>query len=173
MEIRDKDGLTEAEYLAAYAQKNYPRPYLTADLVLLAQDPLRVLLIRRQGHPYLGRWALPGGFAEPGESTYETALRELSEETGVDARDCRVSELGLFSKPGRDPRGWVVSDVFTAAVRCESAHPVAGDDAADARWFAVSFAEDGGLLLTADALRLTGRDLAFDHAEILARALKR
>lgn len=171
MEARDQNGLTEREFLEEYAKKTYPRPYLTADLVLLADGPLSVLLIRRKGHPCLGRWAIPGGFVEPTESAFDAALRELSEETGVDAHAFSVREIGLFSKPGRDPRGWVVTDAFCAAVRREDVKASAGDDAAEAGWFAVSIAADGTLTLQNGALTLTEADLAFDHAEILRRAL--
>ena len=172
MEARDRNGLTEQEFLAEYAKKSYPHPYLTADLVLIASDPLSVLLIRRGGHPCLGKWAIPGGFVEPTESAFHAALRELSEETGVDASACDVHEIGLFSKPGRDPRGWVVTDAFWTAVRREDVHAKADDDAADAQWFAVTVQPDGSLLLNGEREQVKEADLAFDHGEILKRALK-
>ena len=98
-ELRDKNGLTEAEAIIEYRKKDYPKPALTADIVILAKEPggatvadqtapagkpntYKLLLIRRGGHPHLGRWALPGGFAEEGETIEETAARELEEETG-------------------------------------------------------------------------------------------
>ena len=68
MGLVDKNGLTEAQFLAVYRQKDYPRPSLTADIVLFRRgasgfaDQLQVLLIRRGGHPFLGCWALPGGY---------------------------------------------------------------------------------------------------------------
>ena len=173
MEARDRNGLTEREYLAEYATKNYPRLYLTADLVLFAPDPLSVLLIRRGGHPCLGKWAFPGGFVEPNESAFDAALRELSEETGVDAHTFDIHEIGLFSKPGRDPRGWVVTDAFFTTVRREDIRAKAGDDAADAQWFAVTEQPDGSLLLQSETAQIRESDLAFDHAEILKRALKK
>ena len=172
MEARDRNGLTEREFLAAYAKKSYPRPYLTADLVLIASDPLSVLLIRRGGHPCLGTWAIPGGFVEPTESAFDAALRELKEETGVDASADAVHEIGLFSKPGRDPRGWVVTDAYWTAVRREDVHVKANDDAADAQWFSVTVQPDGTLLLQSDAEQVAEDELAFDHGEILKRALK-
>ena len=103
MEQRDRNGLTEKEFLEAYAKKNYPRPYVTADLVVFTEGEPEVLLIRRKGHPYIGRWAFPGGFAEPNESVPETALRELREETGIEAlSEADIREVGLFSRPGRE-----------------------------------------------------------------------
>ena len=85
MEVRDKHGLTEQEFLTAYRPKDYPRPSLTADIAVFScvADTARVLLVRRGGHPYLGKWALPGGFAQPGETVTDTARRELAEETGI------------------------------------------------------------------------------------------
>jgi len=134
---------------------DYPRPMLTADVVVLAgaDEVLRILLIQRGNPPFAGSWALPGGFVEEGEQVAEAAPRELAEETGLRVDAGALELLGVYDTPGRDPRGWTVSVVYVARVPGESA--VAGaDDAGDARWFAV------------EALP----ELAFDHALILADA---
>ena len=163
MEARDANGLTETEFLAAYREKRYPAPYLTADIVLLSEGR-DVLMIRRKGHPYLGCWALPGGFVNPDESAAEGALRELSEETNVTGFTVDdIFEIGLFSKPGRDPRGWIVSDAFLVPVKREDVHFKAGDDAADAAW--ITIARDGENLVLPEGVRL-----AFDHADVLKKA---
>lgn len=163
MEVRDGNGLTEQEFLAAYRDKHYPAPYLTADIVLLSEGK-DVLMIRRKGHPYLGCWALPGGFVEPGESAAEGALRELSEETNVTGYTVdEIHEIGLFSSPGRDPRGWIVSDAFLVPVKREDVHFQAGDDAADAAW--ITIAREGDDLVFPE-----GVSLAFDHADVLRKA---
>ena len=62
-ELRDKNGLTEAEAIARFRGMNYPKPALTADVAVFARVEAgwKLLLIRRGGHPYLGCWALPGG----------------------------------------------------------------------------------------------------------------
>ena len=172
MELRDQNGLTEQEFLASYRRKEYPHPYLTADLVLLSKEADRVLLIQRKGHPYLGKWAIPGGFVNPDESGFDAALRELREETGVENLDeTAIREIGLFSKPGRDPRGWVVSDAFVSPVDPDSIRAQAGDDAKEALWFAIETDAGGVMRLTHDDVVLTADDLAFDHAEMLRRAL--
>ncbi len=164
MELRDANGLTEREFLAEYKDKHYPAPYLTADIVLLSEGK-DVLMIRRKGHPYLGCWALPGGFVEPGESAAEGALRELTEETSVVGfTENDIHEIGLFSKPGRDPRGWVVSDAFLVPVDREKIAFEAADDAAEAKWISVE--RNGEALILPEGVRL-----AFDHADVLKKAL--
>lgn len=131
----------------------YPRPMLTVDIVVLAPGQTqRILLIRRGNQPFVGCWALPGGFVDEGEQVTDAALRELREETGLHLDNLRL--LGVYDTPGRDPRGWTVSVVYVTSVAREM--QVAGaDDAGDARWFA------------ADELP----QLAFDHAVIVADAL--
>jgi len=135
----------------------YPRPMLAADVVALAFDgaELRVLLIQRGHEPFAGRWALPGGFVEQGESVEQAALRELREETGL--AEIVVEQLHTFSQPGRDPRGWVVSVAHLALLRLGEHAPAAGDDARRAEWVPVKKAQA----------------LAFDHDEALRRALAR
>lgn len=133
----------------AYSYK-YPRPALSADCVVVRGG--KVLLIRRKNPPFMGRWALPGGFVEPGETLAEAARRELREETGLRALSLRQVEA--FGDPGRDPRGWVVSVAFFIRAAGELK---AGDDAADAAWF--------------DAAKPP--PLAFDHKKVLAAALRR
>lgn len=158
MELRDQNGMTEAEFLAAYTDKHYPAPYLTADVVLLSEGT-EVLMIRRKGHPYMGCWALPGGFVNPDENAAQGALRELMEETNVMGYTLDdIYEIGLFSDPGRDPRGWIVSDAFLVPVKRGDIHFKAGDDAADAAWIPVE--------------KLSEMPLAFDHRKVLEKALK-
>lgn len=163
-ELRDKKGLTEEEFLRQYNPDKYPKPSVTADVVVFrrGEEGPEVLLIRRGGHPFLGRWALPGGFAEKNEPLEVTAARELSEETGV--RSAALRLVGVYSAPGRDPRGWTVSAAFTAIIPAD-AGAEAGDDAAALQWFP--------LKQTADGLRLDGEilPLAFDHEQILADAI--
>jgi len=132
----------------------YPRPALTADCVIFGRDRqgLKVLLIRRAAEPYAGRWALPGGFVQQGEAPEEAARRELKEETGLDGGP--LEQLRTFGRPGRDPRGWVVTVAFWSLLEVLPAAPRAGDDAREARWFALSQLPP----------------LAFDHEEILATA---
>lgn len=141
MEKTDKKGRTEAEFLAEYDRTAYDRPGYTADTVLFADggDGLEVMLVRRGGHPYIGQWALPGGFVENGESAEEAAARELMEEAGL---DMETEQFLTVSTPGRDPRGWTVTTCFMGLL-AEPTTPRAGDDAADARWFMIDYLASG------------------------------
>ena len=132
------------------------RPALSVDVVIfsLRRSALHVLLIRRAAPPFKGKWAIPGGFVEPGESLEEAARRELLEET--DLNDVYVEQLYTFGDPKRDPRGRVVTVAYFALVP-EDVLAQAGDDAAEADWHPV------------DQLP----ELAFDHAEIVSYALQR
>lgn len=155
-------------------KKEYPRPSLTADVVVVvpgAEGKARVLMIRRAKDPFAGAWALPGGFVEPTESVGEAAARELEEETGLKRVD--LEEIGCFSKPGRDPRGWVVTIAHLAVVpEDRTAEIKAGDDAADAAWLDLVIS-DGGNRYTLSRDGAPAGALAFDHADILATAVKR
>lgn len=164
-ELLDRRGLTEAEAIAAYRKKNYPRPALTADVCVFARsgEGWKLLLIRRGGHPYLGCWALPGGFAESGETIEATAARELQEETGLAGLALRL--VGVYSAPGRDPRGWTVSAAYGTRVEARL-DAVADDDAAEAGWFDVALPGEGPATVVLPA----GQRLAFDHAQIIADA---
>jgi 8-oxo-dGTP diphosphatase len=94
-----------------------------------------VLLIRRGKPPRLGEWSLPGGRIEWGERAADAALRELKEETGVDAEHIALLDVvdGLFNDAaGSVERHYLLVDY---AVRWTAGEPVAGDDAADARFW--------------------------------------
>ncbi|MBK9263509.1 MAG: NUDIX hydrolase [Polyangiaceae bacterium] len=151
----------------------YPKPSLTADVVAFSLDEgqrLSVLLIQRGRDPYAGHWAIPGGFCEPTETVAESAARELEEETGISGLP--LEELRVFSRPGRDPRGWVVSIAHIAILPVDRRGEAKGsDDAKDARFFVITANADGTLSLSADG-KPSG-SLAFDHDEMLAAAVAR
>ncbi len=132
----------------------YPRPMVTVDVVAVApgKQGLELLLIRRGNDPFKGKWALPGGFLDLDEELEESAVRELLEETGVEAKELR--QIGAFGKIGRDPRGRTINVAFLAVLD-ESHAPRAGDDAAEARWFPAD----------------EPPDMAFDQNEILEKAV--
>ncbi|MDA3880625.1 MAG: NUDIX hydrolase [Prolixibacteraceae bacterium] len=112
----------------------YPRPSITTDAIVLAKEGSThyLLLIKRGNDPFIGKWALPGGFIEMDEDLEEACYRELVEETNLTG--ISLTQFATFGKPGRDPRGRTISVVFWGIADKKSAI-TAGDDAAEARWF--------------------------------------
>ena len=132
----------------------YPRPAVTADCVVITKEAEpKVLLIQRGIDPYKGCWAFPGGFMNMDETTEQCAIRELEEETGL--KISNLHQIGAYSKVDRDPRGRTITVAYLAIV--DSPLDVKGqDDAANAAWLPIN------------ALPT----LAFDHADIMADAIK-
>jgi 8-oxo-dGTP diphosphatase len=118
-----------------------------------------VVLVQRGREPFIGTWALPGGFVEIDEDLADAASRELREETGLDVAALELNQLGAYGRPGRDPRMRVVTIVFWA-YRDELDDPTGGSDAAASR------------LITVDDALSDDIALAFDHRQILAEAVK-
>ena len=130
----------------------YPHPSVTTDCVIFGFDgtKLRVLLIERGIEPFKGKWALPGGFLRMDEDAETGALRELKEETGLDA--AYIKQFHTFTTPNRDPRERVITIAYYALVRLQEV--TGGDDAARAEWYALDKVPA----------------LAFDHDQILRMA---
>ncbi len=148
--LRNKQGLTEEEFLKKYDASIYDRPSVTVDMLIftvvseekdnyrkLAEKSLKLLMIKRGDHPCLGKWALPGGFVSTGESIEEAAQRELRTETNVD--DVYMEQLYTWGDVARDPRTRVISCSYMALADSSSMSVKAGDDAADATWFNVRY----------------------------------
>ena len=131
---------------------------LAVDAVVFGYQPdegLKVLLIRRKVEPFANAWALPGGLVDNTESLEKAIERELQEETGVSIN--YLEQLYTFGMPNRDPRNRVVSVTYYGLVRPDAFELHAGTDANEAAWFETQSLPE----------------LAFDHAEIIAYALKR
>ena len=136
---------------------DHPHPAVTTDIVIFTvrDRALKVLLIKRAQEPFLGAWALPGGFVEAGESLEDCACRELEEETGV--RGVYLEQLYSFGRPDRDPRERVITVAYFALIPADGIVFRAADDSEAAGWFEL------------DAIP----ELAFDHDEILGMARRR
>ena len=169
--------MSNKEALEQYDRKQYRTPDgYTSDIAVFTilsskigefkppQMSLMLMLIKRtqlnaEGHTNIeaGKWALPGGFVQPDESGLEAARRELEEETSV--KCLHVKHFGVYDKPGRDPRGWIISNAHYAIVsEHELSKRQANDDADDVKLFSID-----------DVLNL---DLAFDHRKIIGDAIE-
>ena len=140
----------------------YPKADNTTDAVVFGLDAqagtLRVLLIKRgrETEPFFGCWALPGGFLNMDEDLDTCVRRELEEETGI--KLSYLEQLYTFGRPDRDPRGRVISTAYMALVRPNELHVAAADDAVDYIWVAAQSLPP---------------QMAFDHADIIKKALDR
>lgn len=147
LNIKNKNGLTEKEFLEGYKPGNYERPSNTVDMLLFTvddepvegKDPkkvLKLLLIKRGDHPYMGCWAIPGGFVNIKEGLSSACYRELKEETNVE--NVYFEQLKTFGDDvNRDPRMRVISVAYLALADKSNLKPVAGDDADETKWFTV------------------------------------
>lgn len=133
----------------------YPRPAVTADIaVLRLVDVPEIMLIQRKDPPFQDLWALPGGFMEMEESLEETARRELKEETGIIGGE--LIRFDTYDRPGRDPRGRTITQVFVLIWKEALGKAKAGSDAASLQWFDLSDLPE----------------LAFDHKEIISDVIR-
>jgi len=160
----------EAEFLAGYDPQRYERPAVTVDLVLMSivDGAPAALLLRRDEHPALGRWALPGGFVRIDEALDAAARRILAEKARM--QDAYIEQLYTFGAVDRDPRMRIITVAYFALLPAErfAAALRAGPGLTLAR---ITLPGPGG---PASALGEDGPlPLAFDHAEILGLAMGR
>ena len=112
--------------------QGYLNPALAADAAVRRGDT--ILLVKRKYPPNPGSWVLPGGFVDRDEDPEHAVVRELKEEAGIDGKQPKL--LMVMGDPKRDERKHVVSIVYQLEVQ-ESQVPVAGDDAADAKFWPI------------------------------------
>jgi 8-oxo-dGTP diphosphatase len=146
---------------ADYDPSRFPAFAVTVDVVILTmrEGLLHVLLVCRGEAPFEGMWAIPGGFKRPAETLDEAAMRELAEETGVEAASL-LTQFGAYGDPERDPRMNVVTIAYLAVLR-DVGMLAAGSDAAAASLLPVSDVLSGKI------------ELAFDHRQIVRDAVER
>jgi 8-oxo-dGTP diphosphatase len=135
----------------------YEQPGVTVDLVIFTVDDkkLKVLLVRRASEPFEGCWSIPGGFLRKGESLEEAASRVMEEKTGV--REVYLEQLYTFGRPDRDPRARIITVTYFALIPWMRLNQPGSKMVSDLAWFAVDEIPE----------------LAFDHLEILRRAVAR
>jgi 8-oxo-dGTP diphosphatase len=150
-ELLNEKGMTESEFIEWYKKEEkdkYEKPSVTTDMLIftvadkqqknnrkLPEKELKVLLIKRKDHPFIGKWAIPGGFMNMNEDLEVTAERELKEETNVE--NIYMEQLYTWGDVNRDPRMRVVSTSYMALVDSTHLNVKAGDDAEDAKWFSI------------------------------------
>lgn len=210
--IVNADGLTEEEFLASYKVGNYERPSNTVDMLLFTianknandvrkdvEKELKVLLIKRKNHPYIHKWALPGGFVNIDEDIDTAANRELSEETSVE--NVYMEQLYTYGDVDRDKRTRVISIAHLALVPYENIKPIAGDDAEAVAWFSLekvtkgfktqillknqelglefvydvetSYTKNGVISIPRDHIIPVSDGIAFDHIYMINQAIDR
>jgi mutator protein MutT len=137
---------------------NAPIPAVSVAL----RDKDRFLLVKRRRAPSKDYWAFPGGRVEAGETLDDAVRRELSEETGLVAKEYRMIRMITLSGE------WGSFDLHIfSAVATGNTNAVAADDAADAGWF--SLAEIAGMQVTPSTIEIAEEILALtpssDHDE--------
>ena len=123
----DKNGLTEKEYLDKYNVSDFERPSTSVDNLLftvaevdnhnirkLNEKKLQVLLVKRDEHPFLNCWSLPGSFVKLDETLKQTSIRCL--ETKAKIKDVYLEQLYTFDDINRDPRTRVLSISYMGLV---------------------------------------------------------
>ena len=121
-----------------------------ASVEIIIQRDGQIVLIRREGYPFKGKWKLPGGMVEYGQTVEEAAVLEAKEETNLDVELLDI--LGVYSNPNRDPRFHSLATVFITK-------PIGGElkgdviETTDAKWVSIK--------------DLTTDDMGFDHGKIL------
>ena len=144
------------------AAKNHPMPFTRLEVAVLSVvvGVLQVLLVRRAEDPHKGKWALPGGVLriDQDASLDEAALRVARERLGVEVPFLR--QLCAVGGPARDKRApWALSVVYRALVPEERFEPSAGKRIEAVAWRPVEAAS-------------SDKGLAFDHAELVAKAVE-
>lgn len=147
-EMRNSDGQTEEEFLRLYDPNNYQRPSVSVDMLIftvangeklnyrkLPEKILKVLMIKRGNHPFIGRWALPGGFIDINESLDAAASRRLKDEVNID--NIYMEQLYTWGEVDRDPRTRVINCSYMSLVDSTKQQIKAGHGAWDTQWFNV------------------------------------
>jgi ADP-ribose pyrophosphatase YjhB (NUDIX family) len=124
----------------------YNRHIVTDNLIIKDKE---ILLIRRANEPSKGYWALPGGYLNWDETIEEAAIREATEETGMQVKINKF--FNVYSRPDRDGDVQNVALVYVLEVLDYTFHPQQ-EEVSDIRWFSLD--------------SLPGK-IAFDHKEII------
>lgn len=179
---KDKNGLTEKEFLDSYQITDYERPSVTVDNLLFVIDEiesdnirklkekrLQVLLVKRDEHPFIDKWSLPGTFVRLNETLEEASIRCL--EVKARLENVYLEQLYTFGDITRDPRTRVLSVSYMGLVDKKST--IIKDTSNNTCWFTVKKDETGIVLDNEDGIVIQNKDLAFDHGKIISYGLTR
>ncbi len=124
--------ITEQEFLEKYDPSSFERPSITADVLVFTvrESTLQILMVRRDEHPFLGKWCLPGSFIGMEETAEEAAARTLVKEAGMEG--AAMEQLYTFSAIDRDPRMRIISIAYIAMMPSNAMHYKKGTDAGSA-----------------------------------------
>lgn len=143
-----------------YQINDFKNPLFTVDSVLftVVDEQLKVLMVKRASEPFVGRWALPGGFVdiENDDNTDMTAKRKLKEKTSVSPQ--YLEQLQVVSGLNRDPRGFSATLVYYALI-AEQEVTSHIDTVDDVQWVAID--------------DLESLAVAFDHKQLIELAQQR
>jgi ADP-ribose pyrophosphatase len=144
----NKSGQTEEQFFAVYNANQFEKPSVTVDMMVftvmeeektsyrkLSEKVLKILLVKRGEHPFIGQWALPGGFVGLDESLDDAANRKLKEKTNID--HIYLEQLFSWGDVKRDPRTRVISVSYLSLADSSEFEIKANKDADDAKWFSV------------------------------------
>lgn len=136
-----------------YEMKLFARPSVTIDLIYLRYNKnlnkIQVLLKRRQHEPFNGQLSLYGSFLEENQSINAAVLHQCKRDLGFSIDESSIVRLPAVSKPGRDPRMWVITNPNIILLNPAEAKDVSG------------------LWVTLEDKFKTNKKLAFDHQMIL------
>lgn len=143
-----KQELNEEQFINQYKPSDYERPSVTVDTLVftvvnkpnedirkLDEKELKILLIKRNNHPFLGSWSFPGGFVQIDESLDDAVDRMINEEANMS--NIYFEQLYTYGNINRDPRMRVLSVAYMALIPNENLKPMVGKDANDIQWFTV------------------------------------
>lgn len=179
---KDKNGLTEEQFLKNYNVSEFERPSVTVDNLLFVIDEienndirklndkrLQILLVYRDNHPFIDKWCLPGGFLKMDETLEEASLRTLEEKTSV--KDIYLEQLYTFGEINRDPRTRVIAVSYMGLVDKKKTKII--DERKNTDWFTVKQINNELILENDKGTIVKASDLAFDHHKIIEYGLSR
>lgn len=140
------------------AHKKYPRPAVAVDLILFAlvDGELRVLVGRRAAVPFQGGTCFPGTYLREDETGEGACARKIA---SIGLKHAYLEQLYTFTAPKRDPRERVVSVAYFGLIPTPKSLPLGDEKIDQLKWLSPS--------------KASRQTWAFDHREILARALER